>query len=138
MNKVLIAEDEMIARKVMKKFLSYFADCDVAVDGLETLNMFIESLQNNEPYDLICLDIMMPHIDGLKVLESIRSIEKKKNINEADQVKVIMTTALNDKQTVMNAYGLGCVGFAWKPIDLVKLQEVLVDLGLIKMEEKVL
>lgn len=138
MNRVLIAEDDLIGRRTLKKFLSRFADCDLAVDGLETLNLFIQGLQNKEPYDLVCLDIMMPHLDGLKVLEALRDIEKQMNIPEEQRVKVIMTTALNDKQTVMQAYGLGCVGYAWKPIDFSKLQEVLLELDLIKPEDKIL
>lgn len=138
MERILIAEDDMIGRTTIKKFLSHFAYCDVAMDGLETLNLFIGSIDDNKPYDLICMDIMMPHLDGMKALEAIREIEKQKGITEDKQVKVIMTTALNDRQTVMNAYGLGCVGYAWKPLDLRKLQDVLLDLDLIQPEEKIL
>jgi two-component system chemotaxis response regulator CheY len=45
-----------------------------------------------------------------------------------------MITALNDKKTVEKSYELGCDGYAWKPIDLDKFQEVLVKLNLIDGE----
>jgi response regulator of citrate/malate metabolism len=41
-----------------------------------------------------------------------------------------MTTALNDKKTVEQSYKLGCDGYAWKPIDLDKFEEVLIKLNL--------
>ncbi len=119
----------MIGRRTMKRFLSAYGECDIAVDGLETLNLFAESIQNNQPFDLVCLDIMMPQLDGLKVLRAMRDIEAQRGIPEEKRVKVIMTTALNDRKTVMEAYGLGCVGYAWKPIDLDKFAQVLREIG---------
>ncbi len=134
MKRVLIAEDDMIGRRLMKRFLEKYAECDMAVDGLEALNLFAESVQQKKPYDLICLDIMMPQLDGLKVLKAIQDIYKQKDIPETDRAKIIMTTALNDKKTVMEAYANGCVGYAWKPIDLDKFESVLRDIGFIEAE----
>ncbi len=132
MKRILIAEDDMIGRRTMKRFLQDYGDCELAVDGLEALNLFAESVQQQTPYDLICLDIMMPQLDGLKVLRAIRDIEKQREVPEKEQVKVIMTTALNDRKTIMEAYSLGCVGYAWKPIDLDKFITVLKEIGFIE------
>lgn len=130
--RILIAEDDLAGRKLLQKFLSRYGECDIAVDGLETLDTFLMAIKEEKPYDLICLDIMMPKLDGLKVLKAVRGIEKEKGIPEGSQVKIIMTTALNDKKTVMEAYDSGCEAYAWKPIDLEKLTEAMKKLGLIQ------
>ena len=129
--RILIAEDDLVSRIFMKKFLTKYGECDVAVDGLETIDAFLAGLKEEQPYDLVCLDIMMPKLDGLKVLKALRDIEKQKGIAPAQGVKIIMTTALNDKDTIMNAYDNGCEAYAWKPIETEKFIIVMQKLGLI-------
>lgn len=130
--RVLIAEDDHAGRLLLQKFLSKYGDCETSVDGLETLDAFLLALKEGRPYDLLCLDIMMPKLDGLKVLKAIREIERQKGIGNANRVKIIMTTAINDRKTVMESYDSGCEAYAWKPIDLDKFKDVLVKLGLIE------
>ncbi len=130
--RILIAEDDMTSRFFMKKFLSIYGDCDIAVDGAETVTLYKQALEDESPFDLICLDIMMPKLDGLKVLKEIRAIETKRDLPDEDRVKVIMTSAINDKKTVMESYEYGCHAYAWKPIDLEKFREIMVSLDLIE------
>lgn len=130
--RILIAEDDLASRKYMLKILEPYGNCDFTVNGLETLDAFLLAIDENEPYDLICLDIMMPKADGIKVLKTIRQIEKQNKTPDSNRVKVIMTTALNDTETVNNSYGLGCEAYAAKPIDREKLIKVIKKLGLLK------
>lgn len=129
--RILIAEDDIISRKFLLKFLSRYGECDLVVDGLEALDAFLISLKENKPYDLICLDIMMPKVDGVKVLKHIRDLETQKGILPDKRSKIIMTTALAETQFVQKAIDIGCNAYAAKPIDTVKLDEVLQDLGLV-------
>ena len=133
--KILIAEDDFASRKFMLRFLSKYGDCDITVDGSEAIEAFSMALEAEEPYDLICLDIMMPNVDGYQALEKIREIEKKQGIEEADAAKIIMTTALNEGRNVKKAFDLGCVAYAGKPIDQTKFLNVMVKLGLLKKED---
>jgi two-component system, chemotaxis family, chemotaxis protein CheY len=130
--KILIAEDDITSRTFMKKFLARYGDCDVVVNGLETIDAFLIALKDNSPYDLLCLDIMMPKLDGLKTLKAIRDIEKQQGIANEKRIKIIMTTALNDSETVMNSYDMGCEAYAWKPIETDKFIQVMRNLGLIE------
>jgi two-component system chemotaxis response regulator CheY len=130
--RILIAEDDQISIKFMQKFLSKYGECDIAVNGVETIDMFYYALREKKPYDLICLDIMMPKVDGIKALKTIRELEKQNDVSYENQVKVIMTTALNDKQTVLSSYDTGCEAYAWKPIDFEKFIEVMRNLNLIE------
>ena len=126
--KILLVEDDLTSRMFMKKFLTRYGTCDVAVNGLEAIDMVEDSLAKEEPYQLICLDVMMPKVDGLKALKEIRKMESKSKLVAS---KIIMTTALNDRSTVDDAYTLGCEAYAWKPIDIHKFKTLLQELDII-------
>ncbi|MBP5652617.1 MAG: response regulator, partial [Lachnospiraceae bacterium] len=76
--KILIAEDDFASRKFMLRFLSKYGECDITVDGLEAVDAFLMALEGGDGYDLVCLDIMMPALDGYQTLKAIRDIEKEK------------------------------------------------------------
>jgi len=127
--RILIAEDDFASRKAILKFLSAYGECDVTVDGMEAIDAFMMALEEEDPYDLICLDVMMPVMDGYQALKNIRDIEREHNVDPADQAKVIMTTALNEEKNVKKAFELGCTVYCAKPIDLEKLKGMLEKLG---------
>lgn len=129
--KILLAEDDFASRKFMDKQLSRYGECDVMVDGEEAVDAFMMALEDNEPYDLACLDVMMPVMDGYQVLKAIRNIEKQKKIPKDKCVKVVMTTALNEERNVKMAFDLGCEAYVGKPIDVEKFEKVLKKLDLI-------
>jgi two-component system, chemotaxis family, chemotaxis protein CheY len=110
--------------------MSNFGECDITVDGSEAIEAFIMAAEEKNPYDLICLDIMMPKVDGLKVLQSIRNFEKESNVEK--KAKIILTTALNDSNFVHGAFDNGCDAYAAKPLNTSKLREVLKKLSLIE------
>ncbi len=130
--KILIAEDEYVSRKFLYKFLSNYGECDVTVDGMEAIEAFLMALEEEEPYQLICLDIMMPEVDGLKALKTIRNLEEERNIPKEKRAKIIMTTALNYTKEVNEAFEAGSEAYAAKPINTEKLLEVMKKLGLIE------
>lgn len=128
--RILIAEDDLVSRKFLFKFLDRYGECDLVVDGLEALDACLLAIKEDKLYDLICLDIMMPKVDGVKVLKSIRDLEKQKGIAPEKRSKIIMVTALGETQLVQNAFEIGCDAYAAKPIDTVKLVKVLEDFGI--------
>lgn len=130
--RILIAEDDLNSRIFLSRFLSRYGACDLVVDGMEALEAFLISIKENQPYDLICLDIMMPKVDGVKVLKAIRDMEKQKGILPEKRTKVIMTTALAGSEFVDKAFEVGCEAYAAKPIDTDKLVEVLKKLELVE------
>lgn len=130
--RILIAEDDLASRQFLYKFLSSYGECDITVDGIEAIEAFLLAWDEEKPYDLVCLDIMMPKLDGIKALKAIRDIERQKEIDEKDRARIIMTTALNDTSNVYGAFETGCEAYAAKPIDTAKLIEVMRNLELIK------
>lgn len=130
--RILIAEDDLASRKVLYKFLSSYGECDITIDGIEALEAFMQAWDEGKPYDLICLDIMMPELDGVRTLKTIRDIENQKGVEESKRVRIIMTTALNDTDIVLGAFETGCEAYAAKPINMEKLEEVMKKLDLIR------
>ena len=129
--RILLAEDDFVTRKFMMNFLSKYGECDVTVDGMEAVDAFMMALEENKPYDLVCLDVMMPVMDGYQALVGIRNLEKVRNIPEDKQAKVIMATALNEEKNVKMAFELGCTIYSGKPIDQNRFEQALRKLGLI-------
>lgn len=130
--RILIAEDDMISRRFLSKFLSDYGVCDIVVDGMEALDAYLIAVKEQDPYDLICLDIMMPKVDGVKVLKAIRDFETQRGLLPETRAKIIMITALADTEYVHKSFELGSDAYAAKPIDTDKLVEVLHKLEIVK------
>jgi len=114
--KILIAEDDFVSRKLINTLLSPLGEVDIAVNGNEAIIAVKIALKNNQPYDLICLDILMPEVDGIMALKKIRQLEAQKGLNPETRSKIFMTTAVSDKNYVVAAAQADCNGFLVKPI----------------------
>lgn len=130
--KTLVVEDDFISRLVLQKMLAPFGTCDTAVNGKEAVQAFNLAASENNPYDLICLDIMMPEMDGKEALRIIRQIEKDNNILPAEETKIIMITALDTPKEVIDAYyNGGCTSYLVKPIEKSKILAMIKELNLV-------
>jgi len=130
--KFLIAEDDLLSRRILKELLALYGDCDIAVNGQEAIDSFRLAHDAKRPYDMICMDVLMPVADGMAALQSIRAMEKKMAIPPQLAVKVIMTTALNDPRTVIKSFNQ-CEADAYivKPLSRSKLLKELRVLKLV-------
>lgn len=133
--KILIVEDDPTSRQLLTRLLEDYGSCDTAVDGEEAIKAFGMALQQGERYTLICLDIMMPGMDGHATLEQIRRMEADEGVDGLDGARVIMTTALDDSKNVLRAFRSQCEGYLVKPIDKKKLSEKLESLGMMNGEK---
>lgn len=129
--KTLIVEDDFTSRLLLQEFLKGFGDTHIAVNGREAVNAVGMALNEGSPYDLICLDIMMPELDGQQALKMIRQLEESKGINSSKGARIVMTSALADYQNVMSAYRGLCDAYLTKPVERKRLISELGKLGLI-------
>ncbi|MFP4521244.1 MAG: response regulator [Fibrobacterota bacterium] len=127
--KSLIVEDDFVSRRLLQKIVSEYGPADIAVNGLEAIEMFKMAHDDSEPYDLICLDIMMPKMDGQEALHKIREIESSMGIYMLDGVKIIMVTALDDRKNILKGFNEGCESYVVKPIDREKILKEITKLG---------
>ena len=127
--RALIVEDDYISRTILQRMLLGFGEVQIAVDGEEGFQAFTAALKACQPFDLICLDIMLPKMDGLAVLRQIRAQEAAAPPDGHKPVRIIMTTALSDKAHVVEAIK-HCDAYLVKPYQKEKLVSHLQAFGL--------
>ena len=113
MNKirVVLADDNREFTELLKDYINNQGDMEViavAFNGNEVFRIF----ETEGIPDVLILDIIMPHLDGLAVLEHIRSIDSVK------QPKVIMLTAFGQEEITKKAVELGASYYILKPFDM--------------------
>lgn len=126
--KSLVAEDDATNRKLLQSFLCRFGRCDIALDGKQAVEAVSLALQGRQSYDLVCMDLRMPVMDGLEAIREIRKREEAAGV--AGFIKIIVTTAHTDQQSVTEALLGRCNSYLVKPIDIAKLRAELKNLGL--------
>ena len=129
--KTLIVEDDFVSRKLLKDIMQKYSDCDVVIDGKEAIQAFRLAWEDDQPYDLILMDIMMPRMDGKEAVKQIRAFEKEINVSGSKEVKIVMTTALGDPKTVFETYyQCGATSYLVKPLSKEKIFDELKKLKL--------
>lgn len=129
--KTLIVEDDFTSRLLLQKLLTAYGECHIAVNGKEAVAAFRAAREEGRPYDLICLDIMMPVMDGHEALREIRTYEESMGLSSSEGVKVIITTSLDDPRNVVGAFKSLCDAYIVKPISKAKLLGHVRSLGLV-------
>ncbi len=129
--KILLADDNFVSRKLTSLLLEQMGDCRHVSNGLEAFEAYVNAVESKNPFDLICLDIMMPNMDGQETLKKIRQWETEKGISAEKGVKVIMITSLDDKGNILEAFKSGCESYIIKPVEKKKLINAIQKLNLI-------
>lgn len=132
--KSLIVEDNYTSQYLLQKILEPYGPYRLARDGQQAVQEVLHGLGTGEPFDLICLDIMMPRMDGQEALRKIREIEADHGVASADSAKIIMITALADRANVVRSGVQGCDRYLLKPIDKKQMLDALHKLGLISLQ----
>lgn len=126
--RILIVEDDTDFSHLMAKYLERIGECEVAVNGMDAVESVRLAFEEEQPYDLICLDIMMPAMDGQEALKKIRRIEEVEGLRVGEGAKIIMVTALSDDQNKMKSFVGLCDAYITKPFDkndlFAKLREI--------------
>ncbi len=129
--KTLIVDDELVSRQKMKKIMQHFGECIAVENGPAAVSAFKEAHHQQQPFNLITLDISMPEMDGTEVLQRIRNIEKAEMLSGDEAVKIIMVTSQSDKDTVINCVRSGCNSYIAKPFNRETVSDKLSEIGLL-------
>jgi two-component system, chemotaxis family, chemotaxis protein CheY len=127
--RILIVDDDYVSRVKLKAILSVHGDCDAAPSGDLAIRLFQSSHREEIPYELITMDINLPDISGIRVVQEIRQWEQGNGISPGDGAKVIMVTVSDDPPDVMNAFREGCEHFLRKPVSPDNVGAALKSLG---------
>jgi len=110
--KILIVDDSLIIRNKIERFLGDEHQFEMAKDGVEALDKFI----NYNP-DFLTMDLTMPNMDGVDCVIEIRKIKSN--------AKILVISALDDKITALEAIKNGANGFLGKPFTQNELEHAL-------------
>ena len=131
--KTLVVEDDFTSRLLLQEILKGFGTVHVAVNGKEAVEAVRAALVSHQAYDLICLDVMMPVMDGQVALKEIRALEAEMSgVSPPKRARIVMTTAVSDGESVKQALGEHCDGYLLKPVEKARLLNDLRKLGLIR------
>ena len=122
--KALVVDDELTTRMVLLETLSQYGEVHTCVDGTEAVEVCNRALDQGGPYDLICMDLIMPAMGGLEALKLIRAAEERHGRLRPSAAKVIITTAADDSNTISRAFQELCDAYLVKPIDPAELLNI--------------
>jgi len=131
--RVLIVDDDFYSRSFLEYVLHPYAACDAVENGEEAVMAYQRALKDKKPYDLVCMDLRLPEIDGAAAMREIRGIERDLGVPAGLGAKIIVTSVLEDAEDTHNALFLGdAVAFLQKPIEEKDLLAKLCSLGLLR------
>ena len=108
----LIVDDDAMGRLMLASFLEELGPCDQAENGQQALELIDAATTADAPYNLICLDIVMPVMDGTTTLRGIR----ERNLEQGRRTKVFMISACSSPQDIEDAFFEGdCDDYVVKP-----------------------
>ena len=116
---VLYIEDDFNFREDTSEIFSkLFSHVDTAVDGKDGLEKYLSYFAtNNKYYDIVITDINMPYINGIELIKEIYQHDKNQSI--------IVVSAYNDSEYLMELVNIGIEQFLLKPLSLEEVFEVL-------------
>lgn len=123
--RVLIVEDDPTTAQMMKFMLRNYVEFAHAKNGQEGYDVFCNNFEDEKPFDLILLDIMMPMVDGQEMLEALREYEEENGVVQSAGSKVVMTTCVDDNKEIYHSLSHGVMDYMTKPIQRDKLLSLL-------------
>lgn len=115
--KILVVDDNFPTRKVLGRVLEEFGACDFAENGKIAVDAVRLALEEKDPYQLICLDIRMPEMDGTNALKQIRAMETLHGINLGkNSAKIVMITSVDEHASIFQTFRENCDGYLIKPV----------------------
>ncbi len=120
--------DEALTLRALKKS-NICNEVVVARDGVEALDYLFgdgtsAGRETREMPQLILLDLKLPKVDGLQVLEKIRAAERTRRL------PVVVFTSSSEEEDLINSYNLGANSYVRKPVDFEQFLEATRQLGL--------
>jgi len=130
--RVLVVDDDPASRYVLAAHLTGLADCTMCASGPEAVDAVSRAIAAATPFDVVFLDIIMPHMDGHETLTRIREAEQAAGLGAEQCVRAVMVTSMDDETNTMTALFDGQVAaYLVKPPNRSELLSKLTALGLL-------
>jgi two-component system, chemotaxis family, chemotaxis protein CheY len=121
--RILVVDDQENARKIIERLFVKYGHVDLAESGEQALMMFASALKDDWPYDLVCLDIIMPGLlGGDKALRGIRAHEGR--VGVVNPVPVVMISTIDPRGLPELIDVCGADDYITKPFNREQIQAV--------------
>ena len=118
----LIVDDDELGRMMLEVFLEEFGSCDHAENGKIAVELYEKAADEGNPYDLVCLDNIMPVMDGPATLHCLREMDKKRKT----RTRIFMISACNTPKDIEQAFFDGdCDDYVVKPFQRELISQML-------------
>lgn len=112
--KALVVDDQEINREILQVLLTEFGDVTAAASGKEAIDVFATALADGNPFDLVCMDISMPEMNGHEAMQQIRLMEADRM---SPRAIAFMVTASSDPEDMLSALTQAeCDDYLPKPV----------------------
>lgn len=124
----LIVDDDESIHLYLQVILGPYGECVTAFSGEQALELFTEALNDDNPFDVVMMDILMAGMDGHQAAELLRDRERAAGISEMDSFKLVMITCLVDDASINKAFfNTRASIYIVKPLDREKVIKELKD-----------
>lgn len=128
---ILIAMHRSKDRQQLLNYFNKYGDCTIAAEDQEALDLFLEELKREKPFELACIDIDIPSAGGIAVLKAAKELEEQLGIKMASRTRFVMITGKSDVESAQTAFREGSHAFAVKPLNEKKMDELMLKLKLL-------
>lgn len=130
--RVLVVDDDPASRHVLAAHLKGLAECVLCGSGAEAVSAVAQAIVEGQSFDVVFLDIIMPHMDGHETLAQIRDTEDTACLPPQSRARAVMVTSMDDETNTLNALFDGQVAaYLIKPASRSELLDKLTLLGLL-------
>jgi len=125
-----LVDDDNDVLRLLEHHLQGRGNCALADNGNKAVSAFRSELEAGHCYDLVCLDIMMPDMDGRDVLMEIRDLERSFGVSARHRSKIAMVTSVDTPKDKLKAFHASCDAYINKPIAKEAILKVIESLGI--------
>ncbi len=128
--RILVVEDSEVVREYLVTLLADYGQVVGAADAEEGIELFRRAKKENDPFSLIFMDILLPGMNGLQAIETIRAEEECFLGGRPCQVDIVVASALDDDVSAQRAFFTGqAASFLTKPLDTNEIHREMSRLG---------
>lgn len=131
MTRLLLVDDNTIHRKLSEKLFGLYGETTIAASGQEAVDIFDRDLKQNNRFDVVILDMLMPGMDGLETLRRLRALETLNGVSRDKRTKILISSHDTDAELQKTAEAEGCDKYYAKKMSKDDVAKMMAEIGIL-------